>query len=869
MAQSSSANEFKAYSFNNIQVYSSTEWLADNKKQYKQVFEQSQLKYIYVDLTLINKLYDRENWDIKVELKCFNISKGKIETCSLNINKEIDKKDHIIHIREGWGHKKRGTFWKRGKYVWEVYIDNNRVASKYFYVEDLSTSSIIYPELAVKVENISFYESGVDNIDLTSLRKYCTTFDIKTTRYVFFEVLLDNRIKNIDWQAEFTIKYYNEASDLKGVINRIEHIKKDQYKIEINGGWGSNVIGSWRKGKYSVCIIFQDKVIASGSFLIGNTTSEGNNVVEYPQNIKELEKSFSSKTAQRDNALGELHELIGLKNIKRRIHEHTKYLKFVELRRSKGLEKEKHITLHSIFSGNPGTGKTTVARLMGNIYHDIGLLSKGHVHEVSRVDLIGEYIGQTAPKVKEAIEKARGGVLFIDEAYSLARTNEDNKDFGREAIEILIKEMSNINCDFMVIAAGYPVEMKKFVDSNPGLSSRFKYSYHFNDYNLEELFAIKDLVSSNMNLKFTPQASKAIDEIIYEAYRNKKNNFGNARFVHSLIEKSKIQLGIRLMSKRSNNLSIEELMTLKLQDILPLQKYSSIHGVKNRIIDKKGLADALDELNQLTGLEDVKKRIQELTFIFKDSDSVRLDSVTHGLHSIFIGNPGTGKTTVARIISKVYKALGLLSKGHLVETDRQGLVAGYIGQTENKTKELINQAKGGVLFIDEAYSLSKGGSKDFGQEAIQILLKNMEDLRHDLCVIVAGYPKEMSDFLNMNPGLKSRFDYTYIFEDFDLDQLMKIALNYINQMNYRISKDAKVSLRAIFKELRSEKTASFGNARTVRKILQEIIHTQNLRRSEQNKKSKISQKLIKDIDIKTSNFSIKLDYQFKRNPIGF
>src|SRR5690606_14777931 len=159
-----------------------------------------------------------------------------------------------------------------------------------------------------------------------------------------------------------------------------------------------------------------------------------------------------------DQVLVKLDSLVGLQQIKRKVREHAQYIQFLQLRKSRGFKEKDEINVHSVFIGNPGTGKTTVAGMMGLLYHKMGLLSKGHVHEVDRVDLVGEYIGQTAPKVKEAIEEARGGVLFIDEAYALARTSEDNKDFGKEAIEVLVKEMSNGKKDLVVIVAGYPKE---------------------------------------------------------------------------------------------------------------------------------------------------------------------------------------------------------------------------------------------------------------------------------------------------------------------------------------------------------------------------------------------------------------------------
>lgn len=176
--------------------------------------------------------------------------------------------------------------------------------------------------------------------------------------------------------------------------------------------------------------------------------------------------------------------------MKKEVKNHIDYLNFLKLRQERGFQDSERINLHSVFTGNPGTGKTTVVKLLGQIYKSMGLLSKGHVKEVDRSQLIGEYIGQTAPKVKKAIEEAKGGILFIDEAYSLAREADDSKDFGKEAIEVLIKEMSDGSKDLAIMVAGYPHEMEVFLKSNPGMRSRFANYFHFEDYLPDELHSI-------------------------------------------------------------------------------------------------------------------------------------------------------------------------------------------------------------------------------------------------------------------------------------------------------------------------------------------------------------------------------------------
>ncbi len=269
------------------------------------------------------------------------------------------------------------------------------------------------------------------------------------------------------------------------------------------------------------------------------------------------------KEADLEALLAELNSLIGMYKVKGLVREIKDYITIQRHRKAIGLMAEP-LVLHMVFKGNPGTGKTTVARILGKIFENMGLLSKGHLTEIERADLVGEYIGHTALKTREIIKRSLGGILFIDEAYSLARGGE--KDFGKEAIDTLVKAMEDFKEDLILILAGYRGEMEAFLASNPGLRSRFPIHIEFPDFKIEELVGIAELITRNREYVLSFGAKEKVREILYESATGGELKMGNARYVRNLMERAMRKQAVRLA--KGKNITRKTLMTLERQDIL-------------------------------------------------------------------------------------------------------------------------------------------------------------------------------------------------------------------------------------------------------------------------------------------------------------
>jgi SpoVK/Ycf46/Vps4 family AAA+-type ATPase len=534
-----------------------------------------------------------------------------------------------------------------------------------------------------------------------------------------------------------------------------------------------------------------------------------------------------------DEAMADLDNMIGLNAVKEQIRSIAASIEAARRRAVAGYATDKPMQ-HMVFLGPPGTGKTAVARIVAKIFYAFGLLDTPAIVEAHRADLIGEYLGATAIKTNELIDSALGGVLFIDEAHSLVNEGDGQADrFGSEAVQALLTRAEDDRDNLIIILAGYERQMENFLGSNLGLTSMFKV-IKFSGYTPAELLALAVLDIERRGQMLDSDARPVLWRLFEQVGRWRlADELGNGRFVRSVLEKAGQARDVRVMAgvKEPTSADLRILRADDLEQAFLAELTTRFRGYGQT----PPLESALAELDALIGLEPVKRQVNEIAAQLKVArlrDAHGLASQPPARHFVFTGPPGTGKTTVARILGRIFAALGLLVRPNVVEARRADLVGEHLGSTAIKTNRLIDSALGGVLVIDGAHELHKTGYADgdaVGAVAVQTLLKRAEDDRGRLVIVLVGNLKSMDEFMRIYPALASRFRKIE-FPSYSAEDLSRIAMVMARRAGDSFDTVAEQVLDEIFKRaVEAGSIDELGNGRIAQSLYEHACAYRDLR----------------------------------------
>lgn len=728
----------------------------------------------------------------------------------------------------------------------------------------LSTNQMFF--IQIDEINVKRYDEVLFDLNFGNLLKLIGMYQYVNVFGIYLNTIW---LPNNNW-ADSVLK--NNISSLIYIRNKLNQSAQIEYaKKKLNS------IG------YSECTPSVINAIENMNLkLTGLTTKEIDNIIQDKLRIcSELFYIDSYKNVLGSKIISSAYDKImnlkGLKNLKEEIEKQfktSKYKNFNEITNTKidGLNKIFDSVRNSwLLYGEPGIGKSTVAVYIAKFLYQLGRVKKDnpiiYVPNKSRNDAF-VFNENNQMQINDYFINACDGVLIIDEIECLSTLDK----------QLLLQLMEEYKDRVTVIFCGYEVEANKFLESNEGYKSRITHKIHLENYTLDELCEIFKEKVLEKSFEVTCDAMTKMRGKIEEAMHVK--GFGQARFIETIVERlieihatnkmnyfekcAEDNAKVDINSSDINVIDVMDIKLLNLADILG-----------NEYLVMKKCGNPMNELKNLIGCKNVKNAVEE--FVAKcivDIEKIKKDLIDKSklnMHMVFFGNPGTAKTSVARIIARILYDKGIVNSPVIKEVGASDLVGEYVGQTAIKTTELLRNAQGGVLFIDEAYALSNTNAGGFNKEAIDSLIKELENIRENTVVILAGYKKGMEELIRLNPGFKSRISRYIDFPNYTIDELMLIFDKIVKDEGYCLNKNEIAEIHDIIRKILEKKIdeEDFGNGRECRKIFEAAVNKQSLRLSINNKDISLLNKKVL-MTLKLEDFDIKCDdFYEKQNILGF
>lgn len=789
------------------------------EKNYRTVYGIGELENLYVDTEIFNREYAREAWEAVLTIRLFRLENQKaVCVCEKTGKIKIEKEDSILVFEEMLQKAElKDQLWNEG--VYRVLADVNGIAGQSDDIYVIGGNG--RPE-----EYFRLLHAGLDRCCEESeveaqkrLHSY-QIFDINGLQNIRFFLMAQN-LTGKEWVYEFMIRVLNKD----GSIRVMQIVKSAQFIKDQSGGsilCFAIDLGERESfvetGEYTVSVSCFGQLVLSLGFVIGakdvpydfeqEVLADGGEMVVKPK----LTATYSVK--DRDEIMDRLYRLVGLRKVKEEITQIMDYAEFVRLRRENGFG-DVFPQMHLVFTGHPGTGKNTVAEMIGELYQKLGLLKNGRVNHYGRRELVREGTSAEEQLVRQAVKNSTGGILFIDQAGDFFQP-EDQNDRGIVALGILFNILTRENPEVLVILADVGEEIDTMMEALPDLQRLFSRRLCFEDYTPEELMEITRYKLEKLEYRFTPAAEEKFFKQLKLACRANEVDFTNGRYIDEQIEQAAVRMSRRLMANRSGEYKKEDLMLITDEDILAVPEGDP--------------GKSLEKLNAMIGLGNLKSSIvQHLNYVYfiRERQKHGFADTMPPLNMIFCGNPGTGKMTVAKMMGEIYHAVGILSRpGVVVQDARNFMTEGGVAP-QQAAEVLMNMAAGGILYIDHADVLPQN---EFGLAFFEALLSEISlEECGDAIVILGGYPDRVDKMMEMNPALKNYFPYTFMFNDYTPEELMQIAENKLTEKNYVFHPKAKEMFAELIRKAYENRNKNFGNALLVEKIVDMAIRNMSER----------------------------------------
>lgn len=783
------------------------------EKDYRSVFGVQEIECLYVDTEVLNKQFEGEPWEGKMTVRLFRLENGKGQCLSVKESGIKVERQDALPVYEEWIDRADlpEQAWKQG--IYRILADIDGVAGQ---SEDL----YIVPGEGKPEKYFRILHAGLDRFceetesEAQKRPHSFRMFDATRLKNIRFFLMAQNLLGG-EWVYEFVIR----VVDRRGSIKAMQIVKSAQY---IKDQAGNSILcfavdlGNQEDfvtpGEYTVMVSCFGQTVLKMGYGIGHKDipydfeqeilADGGEVA-VKQNLNPV---YTAK--DKDEILDRLYRLVGLRKVKEEITRIIEYVEFIRLRRENGFS-DTFPQLHLIFTGYPGTGKNTVAEMVGELYQKLGLLSHGRVNHYSRRDLVREGTAAEEQLVRQALKNSMGGILFVDQAGDLFHP-EDPNDRGVIALGILYGILTREKPEVLVILSDIDEEMTVLLEAFPDLQKLFPRRLCFENYSPEELMEIARFKLEKLQFRFTPGAEEKFYKQLKIACRANEVDFTNGRYIDEQLEQASARMSARLMANRCGEYKKEDLMLITEEDIVTLPEGDP--------------GKALEKLKAMIGLGALKQSIvQHLSYVYfiRERQKHGFDDTLPPLNMIFSGNPGTGKMTVAKMMGEIYHSVGILLRPNVTVQDGRQLT-GDGGLTPQQGAEvLMNGAAGGILYIDHADVLPRS---EWGLALFEALLSNLSTEEcGDTIVVLGGYPERVDKMLEMNPALKNYFPYVFSFNDYTPEELMQIAENKLKEKAYVFHPKAREVFGELIRKAYENRDKNFGNALFVEKVVAAAI----------------------------------------------